>query len=129
MDYVYIFAGLFVFAIFIFKRELLIEKESLKIILRVSVILFVLGIVIHLTHPDQNSSCGALLAPLLMIGLFRLCRKIFLRLYDWEPRDTWFIWNAGMGPDRMFNIVYSLSALFLLILVTIVMIELTKAGL
>lgn len=128
MDYVYIFIGGFVVGVFVFKRELLIERANFRIILGISVILFLVGVILHFTYADQHSSCGALLAPLLTLGLFRLCRKVFLRLFSREPKDTWLIWDAGMGVDRAFNIIYFSLAGLLLMLITTAMIELVKAG-
>jgi len=114
--------------IFIFKRELLIREESFRLILGLSVILFLVGILLHFTKVGRDSPCGALLSPLVSLGLFRLCRKIFLGRFKREAKDTYLIWDAGLAADRIFNIAYFSLAGLLLMLTTIGMLELAKAG-
>jgi hypothetical protein len=104
------------FSIGIFKRELLIETESFRIILGISVVLFLVGLFLHFTAPGRHFGSGALLCPLLSLGLYRLCRRVFIRQYNREPRDTWFDWSEGMGADRIFNILYFGSVGWLLML-------------
>src|ERR1051326_218164 len=62
MDYVYIPAGLFVSIIALWTRELLAQRESFRIILGISVILFLVGLMLHFAEADRDSSSGALLA-------------------------------------------------------------------
>lgn len=116
------------FFVALFKRELLIEKESFRLILGISIALFLAGLMLHFTEAGRDSSSGALLAPLLSLGLFRLCRKIFLKRYGREPRDTFFVWEAGLAADRFFNIAYFSLAGWLWMLAAIGMIELAKAS-
>jgi len=129
MDLFCFFSGGLVFTIALFKRELLILKRSSEIVLLVSGALFVAGLVLHFTQATRDSTSGALLSPLLSLGLFRLFRRIFIQRFEREPRDTWFNWQAGMGADRLFNIVYFVSASCLWMFTTVAMIELDNAGL
>lgn len=128
MDPLYFSIGGFVIAIAYFKMELLIEKESFKLIFGVSVALFFAGIALHFTEAGRYSMSGALLVPLLSLALFRLCRNVFLKRYNREPRDTFLNWTAGMGKDRVFNIVYFVSAAWLWALTPFGMEKLAKAG-
>lgn len=128
MDYLFIFTGGFVIWTFIFKRELLIRNKSFMPILGISVVLFLVGVVFHSAGAYRNSFCGALLSPLISLGLFRLCRVIFVRRFNREPKDTYLIWDKGLGVDRVFNIVYLSIAGLCLMLVTIGNLELAKAG-
>lgn len=128
MDTLFIPVGLFVFVIALFKRELLVERESFRLILGVSALLFIAGLALHFSAAWRDSSCGALLAPLISLGFYRLCRGIFLRLFKREPRDTYLDWSPGMGADRLFNIVYFVCGWLLLEIVTILMFELAKSG-
>lgn len=128
MDAFYFSIGGFVWVIALFKRELLVEKEGFRIILGVSITLFLAGLILHFTVAGQQSGAGALLAPLLSLGMFRLCRRLFLKRFNREPRDTWLNWSEGMGADRVFNIVYFVSTLWLLMFTTIGMMELAKVG-
>ncbi|HUQ30683.1 MAG TPA: hypothetical protein VM095_01130 [Pyrinomonadaceae bacterium] len=129
MDIIYIAAGLFVSFIFVSRRELLIEKESFKLILGASVILFVVGIVLHFTgDAGRYSASGALLGPLPSLAFYRLFRKLFVTWFKHEPRDTFNNWEPGLGEDRIFNIVYgSLSAIITMLAMSS-MKSLTDAG-
>lgn len=91
MDYLVYTSGLFVPIVELFKRELLIETASFRVILIISVILFIVGIALHFTQIGRNSSSGALLTSLMSLGIYRLLRKIFMERFRHEPRDTWFI--------------------------------------
>ncbi len=51
MNALLFFAGGLVIFIFLFKRELLIEKESFRLILAVSIALCLTGVVLHFTEP------------------------------------------------------------------------------
>jgi len=128
MDYLYVFGGMFVSVIALFKRELLIKKESFTIILVLSIVVFFVGVVLHFTERDPNSSCGALLTPLMSLGLYHLCRKGFLRRFEREPRDTFLDWQSGLAADRLFNIAYFASAFWLELLTAGGMMKLAKAG-
>ena len=117
LDPFYFAIGGFVFFIFLFKRELLIEREGFQLILITSVVLCLAGLVIHFTGVGRSSTSGALLNPIVSLGLFRLCRKIFLKRLKREPRDTFLDWSPGMAADKVFNIVYfALSSLLWMII-------------
>jgi hypothetical protein len=120
--------GGLVLTIALFKRELLVESESFRLILGVSALLFVAGLALHFSDAWRDSNCGALLVPLISLGFYRLCRRIFIRLYKREPRDTYLDWSPGMGVDRVFNIVYFVLGSWLWMLVTVFMLELAKSG-
>ena len=128
MDYFYIPAGMFVIIIALWKRELLIQKESSRIILGVSVALFLAGLVLHFIEADRDSSSGALLTPLMSLGLYRLCRKFFIKRLKHEPMDTYLNWQSGLGADRLFNIAFFGLSFWLFLLTTIGMMKLARAG-
>jgi hypothetical protein len=128
MDILLFSVGGLVFVIALFKRELLVERESFRLILGISALLFIAGLALHFSAAWRDSNCGALLVPLISLGFYRLCRKIFLWLFKREPRDTYLDWSPGMGADRLFNIVYFVFGGWLWMLVTILMLELAKSG-
>ena len=128
MDLLYFFTGAFVFFVALIRRELLIEKQTFTIVLGVSVALFLAGIALHFTAVGRYSMSGALLAPLLTLWLFTLCRKLFIMQFKHEPRDTFLDWQAGMGEDRVFNIVYLALAILLVVLSAVGMEKLAKMG-
>lgn len=128
MDPFYFVIGGFVIFIFIFKMEMLVRKESFRIILGISFLLFLIGLVLHFTEAGRSSLSGALLCPLLSLGLFRLLRRVFLRWFKHEPRDTFFNWNLGLDEDRIFNISYFAMAILLWMFVPFGMEQLAKVG-
>jgi hypothetical protein len=102
--------GGLVFVIGIFKRELLVQANSFRIILAITVALFLIGLVLHFAYSGLYPGSGALLSPLVSLVLYRLSRNIFMATYEREPLDTWLNWSKGMGPDRIFNILYFVTA-------------------
>ena len=128
MDVIYFSIGGFILTIAWFRMDLLIHKRSFRLTLGISVALFFIGLVLHFTDTARYSASGALLAPLLSLGLFQLCRKTFLKRYKREPRDTLLNWEPGLEADSIFNIVYFGLALFLLIFIPLGMKHLVKVG-
>jgi hypothetical protein len=128
MDYIYVFGGMFVSIIALFNRELLVQKTSFRIILGISVALFAAGLLLHFIEADPKSFCGALLTPLLSLGLYLICRRLFLSRVRHEPKDTYLDWAPGVAADRLFNIIYFGSAVWIELLTMGAMMELTKVG-
>lgn len=120
--------GLFVIFIFLFDRQLLISRESFRIILALSILVSVFGVIGHLTIANSCPTCGALFAPLVSLFLFRLCRRIFFKYYNREPKDTFLDWGHGLAADRLFNIVYFTLAMWLAVLTTFGLSELARMG-
>jgi hypothetical protein len=87
-DLCYIAIGIFVIVIALFKRELLVNKNSLRVILGISVALFGVGLVLPFLPGGRGSAAGTLLSPLLSVGLFRVYRRLFLKRVGREPVDT-----------------------------------------
>jgi len=123
MDFLYIFIGLFVVFIGLFKRELLIERETFRIVLRVSVLLFFIGVTLHFFQFGKQSSCGALVMPLISLGLFRVYRRVFLKVVKREPIDTFLNSQPGLGADMLFNFLYFVSSIFVGMFITLGMME------
>jgi hypothetical protein len=128
LDYIYTFVGMSVAFVALYKRELLLEKESFKLLLSISIILFLVGLVLHFIERGKYSASGALLSPLMSLGLYRLCRRLFLKSLGREPKDTFMDWTPGMAEDRFFNVVYFTVALVLTMLIASVMGKLAEAG-
>jgi hypothetical protein len=128
VDFIYICIGMFVSTIFIVRRELLIEDESYRLILRVSVLLCVVGIVLHFIDMARYSASGVLLSALPSLVLFRLFRRLFIKWFKREPRDTFFNWEDILFEDRIFNLVYCLLTFALAMLLGIGMKALADAG-
>jgi hypothetical protein len=85
-------------------------------ILGISIVLFIVGLVLHLKDVDQDSASNALLTPLSSLLIFRAYRRLFIICFKHEPRDTFNDWNPDKGEDRVFNILYVVSVVCLLYL-------------
>jgi hypothetical protein len=114
--------------IFIAKADLLIQQRSFRVILAVAVVLFLVGVALHFTRAGMNIKSAALVDPLISLGLFRRYRRLFIRRYTREPRDTFLDWTPGMSADRAFNIAFAASAFCLSVLIAYAMVSLARAG-
>jgi len=121
MKYIYFIVGSFVIFTSLMKRELLAQKESFRIILLLSIILFLMGLVdvtLYLVGRERYFVSGFLFCPLITLAQYRLSRRIFLKYVGREPKDTAFIWSGkDLGKDRLFNVLYFVTASWLVILV------------
>lgn len=128
MDLLAVFFGLFVVGVALFKRELLVDPQSLQVILWLSVVSFILGIALHFTEFGADALPGMLLMPLLSLGLYRGGRRIFIRIFNREPRDTFMDWRGGMAADRAFNVLFFVGSIWLGLLTAAGMSELAERG-
>lgn len=117
MDKLNLALGGFVIALSLFKREWLFEPASQRILLGIAAVMFVIGAVLVFGKFAPNSGAGALMNPLFSLGLFWVMRKLFRRLFERDPRDTFMDWRPGMAADRFFNIVYFTVAFICLALI------------
>ena len=121
MDAFFFAMGGLVFGIFIFKRELLVAKQTFRPILAICSALFLGSIAVYAMSATPPPGIGALLCPLLSLLVYRLCRKVFLARVGHEPRDTYLNWAPGLGPDRVFNIIFVALTLCLWIFTALVL--------
>ena len=110
------------------RRDMLTERRPFRIISGVSTALFLTSLVLHFTDIGRHTASGALFVPLLTLGLFHLCRERFIKRYKREPKDTFLDWGGGLAADRLFNVVYFVSASWLWMLVPFIMKQLAEAG-
>lgn len=128
MLYLYIFAGLSVTIVAFFRRQLLVQERSFKLILACAIALFTVGILLHFTEHGRAAPSGALLAPLICLALYRVLRRIFKRRFHQEPRDTYLNWTPGLAADRVFNIIYFTASAAIVLWSMVLMRSLAKAG-
>ena len=128
MDVIYFSIGGLVLMIVIFKREFLVWKQTFMPVLLVSLILFCAGIILHFMQFSRDSKSGALLCPLLSLGLYRFCRALFLKWTKREPRDTFLNFDSGLARDNLFNLVYFPLAIGTWLLTTLITYKLAQAG-
>ena len=124
---IYFFASALVLSIAWFKMELLILRKSLVVIFGLSASLFLIGAILFFAG-SRSYLTGALLCPLLSLGLFRLFRRIFLSCCDREPRDTLLNWSSGLAADRLFNVLYFMLGSLIIVFVPILIKQLGEAG-
>jgi O-antigen/teichoic acid export membrane protein len=93
-----------------------------------SAAMFVIAIVLHFTQTGRYSASAALICPLLLLALFYICRRIFLRKYAHEPKDTFFRSGPGLAPDMIFNLIYGVIAILVWIFVPLLIRALAKDG-
>jgi uncharacterized membrane protein len=113
MNPYYFSVGGLVFAIFVFKRELLVRRASVVVILVATTVLFALGIILLISAHNKSSAVGALFVPLLSLLAYRLARALFVRSMGREPQDTYLNWSRGLASDRVFNILFVTIAGFI----------------
>ena len=117
MDYLYFVVGGFVILIALFKRELLVQVPSSKVILLISTILFCIGVILQFTEVGKGTLSGFLLCPLITLLQYWLSRNLFLKWVGREPKDTAFVYSGeGIGKDRLFNLLYFIPAFWLMML-------------
>jgi hypothetical protein len=120
MNPYYFSVGGLVFAILVFKRELLVRRASFVVILVATSVLFALGIILLISAHNKSSAVEALLVPLLSLLAYRLARALFVRSTGREPQDTYLNWSRGLASDRVFNILFVAVAGFIWIFTPLV---------
>jgi hypothetical protein len=128
MDALFLIIAFWIYGPFLFRRDWLVEEDSYKLVRGISVIAFLAGLALLFLDRARFSGTGVLCAPLLTLLMFRLCRKIFLRMFKREPKDTFMNWKAGLAADRLFNIAYFTLTTFVLIFSVVIENELDNIG-
>jgi len=105
LSYFWILSSIIILGIFIFKREILIQKATFIYILILTCAMFVLSFIPFL-QIKTNGSIESWKLPLLSLLLFRGLRWIFLRIFGYEPRDTFWIFKKGFWEDGLFNFLF-----------------------
>jgi hypothetical protein len=116
MDIVWFATAYSVLIVTFFRRQLLIERESRKIIFAISLALFMAAVVASLFMCSTPTLFPSLMNPLVSLGLFLLMRKMFFRWKHREPIDTSLDWRSGLAADRLFNVLYFTLGTFLMFL-------------
>lgn len=116
MDILWFATAFSVLAITFFRRELLIESGSRKIIFGISLALFVAAVLASIFMRSTPTLFPSLMNPLVSFGLFLLMRKLFVRWKHREAIDTSLDWRSGLAADRLFNVLYFALGTFLMFL-------------
>ena len=128
MNYLFFAGGGLVIWVMIISYDSLIRPRTYRVVLLISSTMFAIGIACHFTLMARNSACGALLAPVVSLAFFRFCRKVFVNRVGREPESTYLNWDPRLVPDRLFNVGFFLVVFLFLMLATVGMEKLARAG-
>lgn len=108
LGFIIILIGVFVLAIFMYKRELLINPKAFRIILIISLIMFALAYIMPQFDAFKNTPVNVFKLPIITLLLYRVARGLFRKAFNREPKDTfWMIhWETGIGKDTVFNVLF-----------------------
>jgi|SRR5690554_23594 len=107
MDFILVLIGLAIFFIFLFKREILVQKKSALYVAAVCIILVLTGVI--LLHFDIKIG-KILIIPFVQYVLYRFLYFIFIKIYKREPKDTWWTMDLSLMTDGIFNFICVLFA-------------------
>ena len=96
--------------IFLFSRKLLIHKTFSIVLWGICFSLFITG---FLLDGKEIRGSEALKIPLLQYSIYLLFRYWFVKLYNREPKDTFWTMEKGVWKDAIFNIIFWLVAFLL----------------
>ncbi|MBN2748997.1 MAG: hypothetical protein JXR57_05835 [Bacteroidales bacterium] len=102
----YIILGLSIVIIFLFKRDLLIDYNSSRIILVICIILFILGYILDTLAKQEKNFVIALKIPLLCLLIFWGFLWAFKKLFNRIPVDTFWTKERNVWKDAVFNILF-----------------------
>lgn len=102
MDIILVLIGLAVFFIFLFKREILIQKKSAIYFTTICVILALIGIILLYFNIKIGIN---LTIPFVQYTLYRFSHFIFVKIYKREPKDTWWTMDLSLMTDGIYNFI------------------------
>jgi hypothetical protein len=123
-----LFLGLLILLVPLYKRELLTQKRSFSILLKISISFLLIAIILDLLNIDKK--CWGFFSfyfPIYIVFLYRFLRMLFYKIKKREPIDTAFDLK-GITPwiDRIFNIVYFSLSMIVPMIYLIIRIQLNK---
>jgi hypothetical protein len=110
-----ILVGISILIIPLHRRELLVQKNSFKLILSISIAIFIIGVCLDIFNIDSKYwGFYSFYFPLFIVLFYRVLRIAFLIIMKREPIDTAFDLR-GVTPwiDRIFNILYFTLAIII----------------
>jgi hypothetical protein len=104
--YIIVFISLAALPIFMFFRNLLDNRKTWLILLKISSVIAATGVVLTILGFGLNIMYLGFIIPLYSIAIYRPLYLLFKKGFHREPIDTAGNWNSGLFFDRVFNIVY-----------------------
>jgi hypothetical protein len=113
--FLFTIVGISVHAIFIFKREILFERRTFRVLLLISLIIFSLFYLLReLTTPIKGLEM--LLVPFLSLIVFWVMTSIYRRIFAEDAKDTYYSMDLKLMKDGIFNFLFWIIGLMLPIL-------------
>lgn len=106
MNILLLLIGLNPMYIFLFRRELLIEKKSFLILTVINIALFISSYILEFILTTNVEYIAALRMPVLSLGVFKILSLIYFRLYNTSPLDTFWSMDARLFKDGVFNLLF-----------------------
>lgn len=107
MDFLFVFSGLSIMWLFMFKIEWL-HKGGIAFwaIFIYSLLLFGASVILHNGDIGTSKSINALKMPLISYAVFRGLNFAFLRMYKREPENTFWSFQKKPIQDVIFSILF-----------------------
>lgn len=112
-NFIFVLLGINTLIIFLFKRELLLEKKPFLILLSANLILFLLGYILEAYLIGNPKLVIALKMPLLSQSIFILMLVCFRKIYKRNPVDTFWTMDKSLMRDGVFNFAFGVIGLIL----------------
>lgn len=106
MDYIFVFFGMTTQLIFLYRRELLLDKKVFFYILYFNVFLFILGFIFEDFLKLDFKAVGILKMSLLSQLIFLIMIYIYKILYKKNPADTFWVSDITLLKDGIFNFIF-----------------------
>lgn len=106
MNYIFVILGLSTQLIFLFKREILLDKKKSKLLLVFNFFLFFLGLFLKDFLQLEFKLIGMLKMSLFSQLIFITMLFIFRKAYKKKPKDTYMSFDTGLLKDGIFNFIF-----------------------
>ncbi len=105
MIFFFTIIGVSVHLIFLFKRELLFDQRTFKILLMVSFSLFLIFFLIR-ENSTPAKGLETLLVPFLALIVFWVMKNIYKGFFRQDAKDTFYSMDLKLMRDGVFNFLF-----------------------
>lgn len=117
MDFIFIYIGLLVNAILLFKRNWLLQRHLFNYLFLINTILFISAYILQYFFAGISDSVLFLKIPVLSQMIFKAHLIIFRSLYKRDPKDTFWSNDLSLMKDGLFNFLFWVLGNFIPILI------------
>lgn len=108
IDLIFVIYSLSFFLLFLIYRKPIFNSKIRKTLLLIYVSVYFIHYLIAGELVDNIS--GFVLTPVSHILTYLFLRAVFFKKYHREPKDSFWVFEKGYGPDATFNIIFCLLA-------------------